>query len=375
MNTKKLGVLLPFLLTIFVLSCSQHHEMSEGEKMEYSELLRMDVHDGYSVIDIINPWDTTRLLQRLVLAKDLSRHDLPADGVKVRVPLSRALVASTVHCSLLAEWGCLDAVKAVCDREYISVPEVLEAIDNGSITDCGPSMSPVVEKVASVHPDALFLSPYEKMDMGKLESLEVPVILCADYMESSPLGRAEWVKLYGMLFGVEEKAEKAFKATVAEYSRLKALAHAAKTTPSVLSDRAYGQTWYQPSSESTVGRMYADAGATTPFIGRSGYYGSIPLPTEEVFLKARDCDVWLVKDERPVTKAILASENKLYCHIEAYRKGNIWTCLTKETRFYEETPFHPDLLLADMIRIFHPELNLPGENRYFKCEKKTEKAN
>ena len=354
-----------FLIVQILTSCGEKRSNMEEGKQEYSALLRITDHKGYTVAEIVNPWDTTHLLQRLILTEDLSQESLP-EGVKVQIPIRRAMVATTVHCSLLKELGRLEVIKAVCDKEYISVPEILSGIEQGEITDCGPATSPIIEKVITVRPEAILLSPYEKVDLGKLDALGIPVILCADYMESSPLARAEWVKLYGILFGVREESEKFFRATADEYLRLKRLASTVTSRPRILSDHAYGQTWYQPSSESTVGKMYSDAGGENPFGEITGYYGSIPLSTEEVFLRARDCDFWLLKDDKPITRASLSSENKLYNLFKAYKNNGIWTCKTRETMFYEETPFHPDRLLADMIRIFHPELNIGGENRYFK---------
>ena len=352
------------LLFIFV-SCTERVERTAEGRLDYSALLRIHKTDAYSLVEIINPWDTTKLLQKLVLTTDIKQPGLPTEGTKVKVPIERALIGTTIHCSLLKDLSCLNSIAAILDREYLCVPEVHEAIDRGEVTDCGTAMAPVIERIISVRPSAIFLSPYEKLELGKLSELNIPVVLCADYMESSPLARAEWIRFYGMLFGVEERADSIFSQTVKEYNRLKAIAEKATSSPKVLSDHAYGQTWYQPSAGSTVGRMYTDAKAENPFKDIPGHYGSIPLPAEEVFLKARDCDVWLLKDDKPISLDALASENKLYSLFAAYKNGNVWTCNTRETNFYEETPFHPEHLLADMIRIFHPELKIGGENRHF----------
>ena len=365
MIMKKKNYFIIIVSLLLLVSCTEKVERSEEGRMDYSALLRIHKTADYSLVEIINPWDTTKLLQKLVLTTDTEKPELPTEGIKVKVPIDRALIGTTIHCSLLKDLSSLNAIAAILDREYLCVPEVHEAIDRGEITDCGTAMAPIIERIISVRPSAIFLSPYEKLELGKLADLNIPVVLCADYMESSPLARAEWIRFYGMLFGVEERAESIFSQTVKEYNRLKALAEKATSSPKVLSDHAYGQTWYQPSAESTVGRMYADAKAENPFKDIPGHYGSIPLPAEEVFLKARDCDVWLLKDDKPISLDALASENKLYSLFAAYKNGNVWTCNTRETNFYEDTPFHPDRLLADMIRIFHPELNIGGENRYF----------
>ena len=152
---------------------------------------------------------------------------LPADlpeGTLVRTPLSKAVVYSSVHCGLLDQIGALESIGGVCDLKYIKLPEVQDGCRTGSIADVGNGMNPDMEKIIDLHPDAIMLSPFENSGgYGRVEKLDIPIIECADYMETSALGRAEWMRFYGLLFGEAQKADSLFAEVEKNYNELKAL--------------------------------------------------------------------------------------------------------------------------------------------------------
>lgn len=357
-------------IALCMTACAPNEEKLIAERMEYARLLSLKSYDGYEVAEIVNPWDTTRLLQRLILVHDscaasISRDNLP-QGTIVNIPLKKSLVATTVHTSLLNEMGCVESIAAVCDAQYVNIEALKDRLAKGLVTDCGNAMAPDIEHIIAASPDGMLLSPYENIDLQKLENLNIPIIQCADYVETSPLGRAEWIKLYGLIYGVADKADSIFRATRQRYEELKSRVEGVSQRPTVLSDIRYGQVWYVPSDSSTVGQLYKDAGAINPFAGMGERNGSIALSPEQVLQKAHDADIWLVKTDRDFTVTSLGNENEMHRQFKAYRSGQVWACNTLTTRFYEEEPFHPERLLADFIRIFHPELNLDGENVYYK---------
>ena len=144
------------------------------------------------------------------------------EGTVVKVPLERSMVYSSVHCNLFKQLESLDAVAGVCGLQYIKVPEIQEGCRNGSVTDCGNSMNPDIEKIIDIHPDAILLSPFENSGgYGRIEKLNVPIIECADYMETSPLGRAEWMYFYGLLTGRKAQADSLFRKVEQSYLDIK----------------------------------------------------------------------------------------------------------------------------------------------------------
>ncbi|MDR0894422.1 MAG: ABC transporter substrate-binding protein [Prevotellaceae bacterium] len=365
------------LLLLFLASCSGggrggQHTTSGGDTLclRYADYLRLVDYPDYTVAELRNPWDTTRLLHTYILvdvADTLPVANLP-EGTVVRTPLNRTLIYSSVHLSLLKDLDALAATAGVCDLKYIRMPEIHAAVRSGAIADCGDSMNPDIERVISLHPDAILLSPFENSGgYGRVEKLGIPLIECADYMERSPLGRAEWMRFYGRLYGRAAQADSLFAVVEQRYHALKEQAAVTSCRPSVMCDLLTGSTWYTPGGQSTVARLYADAGARYIFADDT-HTGSLPYTFERIYDRGRDADYWLIRYNQPADKRYpeLASEFAGYRGFRAFRERNIYGCNTGVTPFYEEVPFHPDRFLHDLILIFHPELLPDSTLRYYR---------
>ena len=121
------------------------------------------------------------------------------------------MIFTTVHCAMLQSLGREDCIAGVADLKYIKIPWVHQQVKEGRIVDVGEGMSPVIEKIIDNRPDAILLSPFENSGgYGKLEDIDIPIVECAEYMEESPLARAEWLRFYGLLFGCEHEADSLF---------------------------------------------------------------------------------------------------------------------------------------------------------------------
>ena len=343
-------------------------EAEEAISLRYAENLSLSATEDYTIARLRNPWDTTRILHTYVLVD--KEKSLPADlpeGTLVRTPLSKAVVYSSVHCGLLNQIGALKSIGGVCDLKYIKLQEVQDGCRTGSITDVGNGMNPDIEKIIDLHPDAIMLSPFENSGgYGRVEKLNIPIIECADYMETSALGRAEWMRLYGLLFGQAQKADSLFAEVEKNYNELKALVAPLSSAPSVISELKNGSAWYVPGGKSTSARIYADAGANYVFADNE-HSGAVPLAFETVFDKGQNADFWLIKYNQAIDKTYkeLEQDYAPYTGFRAFKERNIYGCNTGKVDFYEDSPFHPDRLLKDLIKIFHPTLLEGYELKYF----------
>ncbi|MBO5455776.1 MAG: ABC transporter substrate-binding protein [Muribaculaceae bacterium] len=366
------SLFLPIVLPLLV-SCKGGNALvsnQEGDTLHlaYADNLSLVRYPDYVKATVRNPWDTVAVLHTYLLVPDSI--DLPEnlpDGTVVRTPLRSALIYSSVHNSLVSELGAIDAIAGVCDAQYIHQKELADRISGGTVADCGIGTSPNIEKIISMNPDGIMLSPFENSgSYGKVGQLGIPIIECADYMETSPLARAEWMKFYGMLFGKEDEANRMFEKTEKEYNTLKSLAENLSDKPKVLVDRLYGQIWYVPAANSTMGFFIKDAGGTNPFDSyeRSG---SVGLTGEQVLYNAGDADVWLIRYSQDSDKTMreLASDNAIYSQFKAFKDNRVYGCNTSKVFFYEDVPFHPQWLLGEMIAILHPELSTMAPSRYF----------
>lgn len=366
-------ILFIFLLTLLS-ACSGKSKTSsiieaeEAISLRYAENLTLSTTEDYAIARLRNPWDTTKILHTYLLAdKDKPLpEDLP-EGTLVRTPLNKAIVYSSVHCGLLQQIGALKSIGGICDLKYIKLPEIKEGCQNGTITDVGNGMNPDIEKIIDLHPDAIMLSPFENSGgYGRVEKLNIPIIECADYMETSALGRAEWMRFYGLLFGEPQKADSLFAEVEKNYNELKALVAPISYAPSVISELKNGSAWYVPGGKSTSARIYADAGANYVFAADE-HSGSVPLAFETVFDKGQNADFWLIKYNQAIDKTYseLKRDYAPYAGFRAFKERSIYGCNTGKVAFYEDSPFHPDWLLKDLIKIFHPNLLEGYELKYF----------
>lgn len=337
--------------------------------LKYARNLTIVRYDGYTKVSLSDPWNNGKVLHTYALVPKTSGvpGDVKNSGMTlVNVPVERAVVGTSVLCGLLDGLGCRDAISGVCDVQYVNIPFVQEGCRSGRIADCGSGLSPTLEKIIDIQPEAIFLSPFQNSGgYGRVEEIGVPIVEMADYMETSALGRAEWVRFYGMLLGAEQQADSLFDAVEREYLQLKQMAASAQTRPSLLMDKQTSSVWYVPAGHSTVGGVIRDANIPYAW-SDTGQGGSLPLPFETILEKAGQADLWLFRYNapQPITYAALLTENGAYNQLKPFQTKRAYGCNTATSTFYEDTPFHPNMLLRDFICIAHPELQL-GQPRYF----------
>ena len=437
MNRKK--YIFGALLALLVLTACQGGKTTAGEaeegdtlKMKYAKLLTIvkygekgtassdkDAEDAeyqYAEVNVANPWKAGTLLHRYILIpkgeegdKTVTRLALQrTSGMgcttdTVRTPVERSAVFIAPHCQLMYELGCQQAIRGVCDLNYINIPDVRKraasagkassgnassgnASAQNSIVDCGSSMAPDIERIIALKPEAILVSPFENSGgYGKLDKLHVPIIEAADYMESSPLGRAEWMKFYGMLFGKDKnisttvagkalttvagkaseatlpascelKADSLFAKIEKEYLKLKAEAGKLPKGLSILTERKTGNVWYVPGGQSTIGILLKDANARYIF-SDDKHSGSLPMSPEQILAKGSQVDVWAFKyfGGAPLSQVQLLQEYDGYKALAAFSRGNIYQVDTSTVPYFELTSFHPELLLREFIILAHGE--------------------
>lgn len=371
--------------------------MEEGGdtlQMKYAQLLTIVSHDeqGYTEVKVHNPWKEGTELHRYILVPkgkegDATMAKLAGQahgegkaaatlGVKtdtVRTPLESNLVFTAPHCQLLTELGCQNAITGVCDKDYINIPDIKSRAQADAkvahpIMDCGSSMQPDIERIIALHPEALLISPFENNGgYGKLDKLRIPIIETADYMETSPLGRAEWIKLYGLLLS-SSKADSLFSAIEKEYLLLKAEAAKLPLGLSILTERKTGNVWYVPGGKSTMGILLRDAHAKYIFADDQ-HSGSLSMSPEQIIAKGNQIDAWALKyfGGNALAKNELLAEYQGYQALKAFQSGNIYETDTSCEPYFELTSFHPEILLREFIILSHPEAGDKfGKLRFYK---------
>ncbi len=328
----------------------------ESAEQKQAQLLTMEQCDGYMKATIQDPWNEGKILHTYILVpRDSAMPKHLPEGTVVRTPIKNALVYSEVHTSLMRELGSFAAVKGVCDANYYTDAEVLNGVKAGSIADCGNSMAPTIEKVIAMKPDAILLSPYQDASYGQIEKLNIPIIECADYLEYTPLGRAEWMKFYGALLCKGAQADSLYSAVAQRYLSIAEKAAKAEQKPSVITEMVISGIWAVPGGNSYMAKVIADAGGTYPWAADKST-GSLSLDFNQVLAKAQNADYWFVKWTGINTLADLQKQYDLNKSFKAFKLKKVWACDTEKSHYFVREPFHPDLLLGELAAVLHPEL-------------------
>jgi len=362
------------VLSLFMVACRNPQSSIETTEagdtltLQYATNISIIHYPDYTKVELANPWRKGSILHTYILINDtVSTAHLP-EGTVVRIPLTHSVVYSGVHGSIIDELGAHESIKAVCEIEYFTNANILKAYEEGRIVNLGNSLAPNIEALIDLSPDAILLSPFENSGgYGLVETLDIPIIECADYMETSSLGRAEWMKFYGLLYGKGKEAEALFQQVAAAYNELKEIAQTATAGPKVICDLITGSTWYVPGGNSTIGKLIADAGGDYVFHERMES-GSLALSPETVFSESQHADVWFMKYTQATDKTYddLAADSPLYQQMKAFQHQNVFGCNLSYTHFYNDLPYHPERHLKDMIKMFHPELLPRHQLKYYK---------
>ena len=389
------------LVVLLVVAC-QGGKTASGEggdtlQMKYAELLTIVKHnDGaYTEAIIENPWKKGTTLHKYILVPKGNEGDETVARLKddirenatlqmgshcdiVRTPLESNVVFTAPHCQLMYELGCKNAITGVCDKDYINIPDIKERVklSDGKastsdadkvIIDCGSSMQPDIERIISLKPEGLFISPFENSGgYGKLDKLHIPIIETADYMETSPLGRAEWMKFYGLLFKSEERSDSLFSSIEKEYLALKAEAAKLPQGLSILTERKMGSVWYVPGGKSTMGILLKDANAKYIFADDT-HSGSLAYGPERILSKGTQIDVWAFKyfGGKALSKSDLLAEYEGYKALKTFNQNSIYQVDTSTQPYFELTSFHPEILLREFIILAHPKATQFGKLRFY----------
>ncbi len=272
------------------------------------------------------------------------------------VPFSRVGVLSATQLDGLKRMGLLDRVAGISDAQYIRDQEVKKRIEKEEIKEIAAGNVFFTEKALMMDLGAVFFSPFKKGQQLMVKN-SVPVIPFFDFMESSPLGRAEWVKFSAAFFGKGEQADTLFGEIAREYNRLKKMTDTVRETPSVFSGKYFNGQWYVPGGKSYVATIFQDAGADYVFKTDSSV-NSVALDFEVVYHRAKDADFWRITGGIDTLNFYgnLASANDLYTRFKAFKKHQVIYCDPQATGYFEKGTLEPQVVLADFIHVFHPEI-------------------
>ena len=350
-----------FIACLMLSSCAHKNENEEWslmtDSLRYATLLNIARADSFVLVTINDPWTQKQVLHRYVLVPEASPmpKNFP-EGTLLRTPLRRAIMHNAVHAALVEELGCAASIKGICDVEYVKSSGLCQLLESGTISDAGSSVMSDVERYIAMRTDAVFASPLEQNTYGTLEKARIPIVECADYMETSALGRAEWIRFFGLLFDCEERANQIFAQVERDYLQFRDAVQGVAKRPRLMVDMQSSSAWNMPGGKSYLGQLFSDAGADYVLVGDDSS-GSVPLSFEQAYQYAVDADVWLIKNARTggLSYEILKREQPSSAKFAPWKKRTVFFCNTLANDYYERIPYHPEILLRELAHIFHPD--------------------
>ena len=364
------------VVSVFFINCKKTSERKESKTVVENRIktdfaIGFDVvkEKGYSVITINSPWpNATKSFKYLLLDHDVPVPDDITYDELIRVPVEELVVTSTTHIPALEALGVLDKLVGFPNTNYISSVAARKLVKEGKIKELGKNENINLEVLIDLEPDAVvsFGVNGSNKTLNNIKKSGIPVLYNSEWLEQHALGRAEWIKFFGFLFKKEAEANDIFNQIKNDYFEAKALATTVSNRPTVLSGMPFKDTWHIPYGNSWASQFINDANAEYLWANKEGK-GSIALNFESVLEKAKNANYWLAIGSYE-TKNQLLESNAHYKEFDMYKNNTIYMSNKKgETGgllFYEEAPTRPDLILKDLIKIFHPEL-LPNYELHF----------
>ena len=375
--TKLIDLIIYFLALGILLSCSSSTPREEAQEvrplpLSYAQGFSISEGDGFKILEVLQAYPGQHEPFRyLVVEEGEKEPDHTAFDAVITLPVKDIVLTSTTHVPHLDFLGLSERMIGFPNTDLISSTTMRKLIEEGNITDLGRGPVANVEMIVDLDPDLVMFSTLgENLEpYAIVKTAGIPFILNGEYTEQNPLGRAEWIKFTGALTGKYEEAVAVFEDIEKDYLSLKDQAGliAKEQQPAVISGIMYNDIWYAPAAENWGALFLKDAGADYVFKEQQGT-GSLQLNYEYVLENALDADIWIGAADFENLEAMGKADHR-YVNFKAFQLGEVYTYTHKKGatggfEYFELGYMRPDIILKDLIKIFHPE-QLPEYEPYF----------
>lgn len=347
----------------------------EQVKITHAKGFTVKYFDKYKLVDIISPFAKSADTVKYILLERGTERPAGYTGRQlIEIPIRSMIAMSSMHIGMLKFLEAENILTGLGDLQYVYSPTVVNLIKEGKIAGIGKNNGINQEKLISLHPDLFMVmgSPgAQKENYPVLKQAEIPVLSNSEWGESTPLARAEWVKLMAVLLNKEELVNTKFAKIETEYQKLQKLAAQSKSKPTILSGLNTKDTWYLPSGQNYMTAFFIDAGGAYPWTKETGT-GSFSLNFEAIYPYALTADAWLNVGFNPMdTRHSILQMDSRYSDFKAFKSGSIYSYNNKvnaagSNDFFESGMMEPEVVLADLIKILHPDLLPDHQLVYYK---------
>ena len=383
--------LLTLITALSLVACKQRTIENRPQTTDSAEAMSLDYAQGFQVrtlengvklVDVADPQTDEdkmpvsyhfALVPRQTVNSQLStvNDQIPEGYTKVEVPVERTLVMTMLQLSNFTALGALDVVKGITGTKNLFNEDIHQRVADGRIVKIGMEGNFDTELILAANPEVIFISPFKRGGYDAIKETGVTLIPHLGYKEPHPLGQAEWIKYVGLFIGKEKEADALFDRIKKRYLALAEKVKKETTDrPTVFSGEMHGGNWFAVGGKNHLAQLFRDAGAE--YILKDDNTGGVPIEYERMYATAANADYWRILNSYPGDfsyEALKSSEprNELF---KAFKEKHVIYCNMKQTPYYESSPVEPDVLLADLVAIFHPELMDEGyQPRYYQLLK------
>lgn len=365
----RLSAVMLFLLA----SCTQKspsNSLDAANQIKYAEGFSLSNHDGFSILKVQDPWpNAAKSFTYILKQKGATIPDSLSSFDIINVPIQSIIVTSTTHIPSLEILEKENTLLGFPSLKYITSEKVRSLIDQNKIREIGNVQSLNTEVILDLNPDVVvgFGIDNNNPALENIKNGGVQVVINGDWNEKNLLGKAEWIKFFGALYGLDDKANAEFSKVEQHYLASLKLLEKIDAKPTVMSGALYENQWYLPHGDSWGAKLISEAGGIYLWKDEKGT-GSLSLPFETVLDIAVDADIWIGPAQFGSLKQ-MTDTHPHYNQFKSFKNGQVYSYSTKRGSgggviYYELAPSRPDIVLRDLIKIFHPQL-LPEHQLYF----------
>ena len=340
-------------------------------QIKYAKGFWLEYREGYAVLNIKDPQESSHTHYQYALIPRGTKVQTPAELPVVEIPVRSVVCMTSLQLSNFIKLEAIDKVVGITSTRFLFNEGMQQRVDEGKTRRIGIEGNFDNEVIMSLNPDLMLISPFKRGGYDAVKDIGIPLVPHLGYKEMTPLGQAEWIKFVGLLLGMEDKANGEFDRIEGRYNSLKALVGEVKRRPVVFSGELRGGVWYAVGGKSFLAQLFHDAGADY-FLKDDPRSGGVTLDFETVYNQAESADYWRIANSfaGEYCYDALKAQDERYADFKAFRDKRVVYCNMREKPFYESMPAEPEVVLADMIRVFHPEILPDHEPVYYDLLKK-----
>lgn len=333
---------------------------------QYAKGFNVKYADNITLLEINDPENKETEQFHFALVDKSFKGEIPNGYTRLNIPIKSAICMTSLQLSNFLKLDIPEMVVGITSTRHLHNQKMNQQLKEGKTHKIGIEGNFDNEVIIAINPDVIFISPFKRGGYDAIRNVEIPMIPHLGYKELTPLGQAEWIKVIGLLTGNASLANSTFEAIESRYNNLKSIVDTVKRRPTVFSGEMRGGNWYAVGGRSFLAQLFRDAGGDY-FLKENEESGGVTLDYETVYTNAAHADYWRIVNsfEGEYSYNVLKEQDNRYTDFDAWKKHGVIYCNMKEVPFYERMPVEPEVVLADFIHVFHPDVLPNHKPQYY----------